>query len=259
MNYESELKIAREAAALAGAIQQEARNGQLDIERKADASPVTEIDKRCEQVIFETIQQAFPNDGFLGEETGQHDGSSGRRWIVDPLDGTRPFIRGIPTYSALIALEDNNRPVVGVIELPALGITYWAAKGSGAFKNGTPIRVSETATPDQVTGSALGYIQQAGTPRADALLNLMRQWDYNYGFMDGYTYGLIAEGAIDVCINLLDKAWDCAAAACIVTEAGGHYTDLDGIPSIHSGGIIISNEHIHDATLTALNGDPDKL
>lgn len=252
MNYERELETARKAAALAGTVQMQARRDRLLIECKSDASPVTEIDRRCERVIFDTLRDVFPNDGFLGEETGRRDGSSGRRWIVDPLDGTRPFIRGIPTHSALVALEENGCPVVGVIELPALNTTYWAAFGSGAYKNGESIRVSETAQFNQVTGSALGYIQEAGTPRAKALLNLMGQWEYVYGFMDGFTYGLIAEGALEVCVNLLDKAWDCAAAACVVTEAGGRFTDLDGKPTIHSGGIIISNGHVHDLTLEAL-------
>jgi len=164
MNYERELETARKAAALAGVLQMEAQRDRLQVERKSDASPVTEIDKRCEQVIFDTLRDVFPNDSFLGEETGQHHGPSGRCWIVDPIDGTRPFIRGIPTHSALVALEEDGRPVVGVIELPALTTTYWAAAGCGAFKNGKPIHVSDTAQLNQVTGSALGYIQEAGTP-----------------------------------------------------------------------------------------------
>ncbi len=144
MQYEKELAVARTAAVRAGSLQIEHRDNIPAIVRKDDDSPVTEVDRKCEALIRHALLEAFPSDGFLGEETGRQEGSSGRTWIVDPLDGTRPYIRGIPTYSALIALEDEDQPVVGVLHLPAMRETYWACRGGGAFLNGQPIRVSAT-------------------------------------------------------------------------------------------------------------------
>jgi histidinol-phosphatase len=253
MRYAKELELARATALEAGKIQLEGRPAARDIATKADLSPVTLTDRRCEALIRGALLLDFPRDSFLGEEDGAIPGESGRTWIVDPLDGTRPFLRGIPTHSALIALEEDGEPVVGVIHLPALGETYWAAKGSGAFLNGKPIRVSATADLSRAMGSALGYVEKCDLPVARRLLDLMRQWDYGYGFMDNYTYGSIAAGRIDVCVNLLDKAWDCAAAACIVAEAGGAWSDMHGVRSVHNGSIVLSNGVLHDEVIAQLN------
>lgn len=249
MAYGQESQIAQEAARKAGEIQLLHRNRLLHIENKSDASPVTEVDKHCEEVIRDMVRKHFPADGFLGEETGFDKGTSGRKWIVDPLDGTRPYIRGIPTYSALIALEDHDELVVGCMNLPALGETYWARKGAGAFLNDSPVHVSATPQMSRVLGSALGFIEKAGTPDTRALLKLMGAWGYAYGFMDAYTYGCIAAGRIDVSVNLLDKPWDCAAAVCIVREAGGRFSDLRGQDTIYTGSCILSNGFVHDAVL----------
>jgi histidinol-phosphatase len=249
MGYERELALAVSAAKKAGELQLNGRLSASDIQCKPDDSPVTIIDIACEQQIRAMLSAEFPADGFLGEESAAEAGISGRRWIVDPLDGTRPYIRGIPTYSALIALEDNGRPVVGVIHLPALGQTYTAAAGAGAFCNGAPIRVSTTARIGEVMGGALGFVEKADTAAGRSLLNLMRRWDYAYGFMDAYSYGCVAAGRLDACVNLLDKPWDCAAAACIVVEAGGRFSDIDGNETIHNGSIILSNGHLHDRLL----------
>jgi Archaeal fructose-1,6-bisphosphatase and related enzymes of inositol monophosphatase family len=249
MIYDQELQIAREAACKAGEIQLLHRNRLLHIENKSDASPVTEVDRLCEQVIRDIVRKHFPADGFLGEETGFDKGTSGRKWIVDPLDGTRPYIRGIPTYSTLIALEDHDELVVGCMNLPGQNETYWAHKGGGAFLNGNPVHVSATPQIPKVFGSGFGFIEKAGTPDAHALLKLMGTWGYAYGFMDAYTYGSIAAGRIDVSVNLLDKPWDCAAAVCIVREAGGRFSDLRGQNSIYTGSCILSNGFVHNAVL----------
>jgi histidinol phosphatase-like enzyme (inositol monophosphatase family) len=249
MLYDSELKAATAAALAAGAIQLDSRNEGLRIEIKHDKSPVTQVDKRCENVIRDALTKQFPHDGFLGEETTEEKGSSGRRWIVDPLDGTRPYIRGLPTHSVLIALEDGNELVVGCIHLPAMHETYRAQKGKGAFLNNGGIHVSSIKTLDRAMGSGLGFVEKAATTEGNSLVSLMQHWDYAYGFMDVFTYGCIAAGKIDVCVNLLDKPWDCAAAACIVTEAGGRFSDLSGNRSIYNGSIIMSNAFIHDAVL----------
>ena len=249
MPYNAELKVACDAALAAGAIHLRCRHNLPAVQMKHDSSPVTEIDKTCEAVIRDMLARQFPRDGFLGEETGAEAGQSGRKWIVDPLDGTRPYLRGIPTHSVLIALEDGDTLVVGCIHLPALGETYWALKGEGAFFNGALIQVSKTKDLARAMGSGIGFVEKAGSREAGRLLSVMKTWDYAYGFMDAYSYAGVACGRLDLCVNLLDKPWDLAAAACIVTEAGGSYSDVSGARSIYNGSAIISNGLLHDAVL----------
>jgi histidinol-phosphatase len=249
MAYDAEMKAAQEAALAAGAIQLEHRNRLLNIQKKTDASPVTEVDKKCETVIRDMLAKRFPADGFLGEETGSDSGHSGRKWIVDPLDGTRPYLRGIPTFSVLIALEDGNELVCGCMRLPALGETYRAQKGFGAFRNEERIHVSKTLELSMAMGSGLGFLENLSNVEGGQLLSCMKSWDYAYGFMDAYSYGCVACGRLDLCVNLLDKPWDCAAAACIITEAGGRFSDIKGSGSVYNGSFIISNGFVHDAVL----------
>ncbi len=249
VRYDAELKAARDTARAAGAIHLEYRYKLPAVQIKHDSSPVTEIDRACEVVIRDALAKQFPRDGFLGEETGVDEGQSGRRWIVDPLDGTRPYLRGIPTHSVLIALEAGDELVVGCIHLPVLDETYWAIKGGGAFFNGTQIQVSKTEDLDRAMGSAFGFVEKAGSREAGLLLSAMKSWDCAYGFMDAYSYAGVACGRLDLCVNLLDKPWDLAAAACIVTEAGGRFSDVNGLRSIYSGSAIISNGLLHDAVL----------
>jgi histidinol phosphatase-like enzyme (inositol monophosphatase family) len=250
VNYSTELSTALKAADIASAVQLKGSEKMLQIERKSDRSPVTQIDKECEDLIRDTILKKFPQDGFLGEETGQHNSNSSRKWIVDPLDGTRPFIRGIPTFSTLIALEDNGVPVVGVIQLPALNITCWATSQGGAFKNNSAIHVSSTDILSDSMGSALGFVEKADTDSGRALFTLMKSWDYSYGFMDAYSYVCVADGSLDCTVNLLDKAWDCAAAACIVSEAGGSFCDISGKRSVHEGTIVLCNGKLEQLILS---------
>jgi len=250
--YERELQKAIALATQAGKRQLTAQVQRRVFEIKADGSPVTTVDRECETLIREGLRSAFPEDGILGEEGGMQEGPSGRTWIVDPLDGTRPFIRGIPTYSCLIALEAVGEPVVGVIHLPALKETCWASSGGGAFQNDRPLRVSNTRTLSEAMGSGLGQVERLDTPIGKQLLATMHACDYAYGFMDNYTYACVAAGRLDFCINLLDKVWDCAAAACIVSEAGGAYSDINGNKTIHGGSIIVSNGFLHEAILAAL-------
>jgi|WetSurMetagenome_2_1015567.scaffolds.fasta_scaffold00150_8 histidinol-phosphatase len=249
MPYDKELNSALEAARAAGKIQIGSRGRIGAVQRKSDDSPVTAVDRKCEAIIRDALLKRFPADGFLGEETGCEAGTSGRTWIVDPLDGTRPYTRGIPTYSSLIALEDGDELAVGCMHLPALGETYWAKKGGGAFCNGIPIRVSREKRLSRVIGSGLGFVEKAAARDGKRLLSLMKTWDYAYGFMDAYSYGGVAYGRLDVCVNLLDKPWDCAAAACIVSEAGGAYSDVKGNRSVRNGSVILSNGFVHDAVV----------
>jgi len=243
------LNTALKAAREAGKIQLELSGASLNIERKGDCSPVTQVDKKCEEKIREIILGEFPNDSFLGEETGESGSSQTRRWIVDPIDGTRPYIRAIPTHSVLIGLEENGEPVVGVIYLPAMDIICCGSKGEGAFLNDKKIKVSSTDKLSAAMGSTLGLVEYADEPLGRSMLELMRAWDYTYGFMDAFSYVLLASGKLDICVNLLDKAWDCAAAACIITEAGGRFSDISGKKSVHGGSIVFTNGILHDDVL----------
>lgn len=249
--FDAELEVAKRAAHAAGAIHL-SRRGAGEVSFKADASPVTEVDRRCEALIRGELLGAFPADGFLGEESGSAAGSSGRTWIVDPLDGTRPYIRGIVTHAVLIALEDAAGPALGVIHLPAMDLTCWAARGGGAFCNGQPARVSATAALADALGSGLGFVQRFDEPIGARLFALLRRTGYSYGFMDAYSYVCLATGRIDFCVNLLDMPWDCAAAAAIVAEAGGRWSNADGAESVHRGTFVGSNGVLHQAVLDAL-------
>lgn len=250
MPYNQEISLALKIAEDAGAVQRQFAENLPTIEFKDDLSPVTSVDRECESLIRDRLLSAFPRDGFCGEESGTINGTSGRQWIVDPLDGTRPYLRGIPTYSVLIALEEAGEPVVGIIHHPAMNITCWAAQGSGAFLNGKPIRVSGTASLGKALGSAMGIIEKADSPEGQRLFKLAQTWDYTYGFMDAFTYVCVASGKIDIVVNLLDKPWDCASGACIVREAGGKFSDIMGKPTVHSGSIILSNGLLHDQALS---------
>lgn len=246
MAYTDELGVAVKAAQEAGGIQLENQHKVLNIELKQDRSPVTEVDRECEQLIRNELLSAFPDDGFIGEETGTLTGKSGRTWMVDPLDGTRPYIRGIPTYSVLIGLEDNGEFVAGVTHFPAKEECYRASKGNGAFCNNRKIHVSDTKDMSAVMGSSLGFIEKSGSTEGKKLLTLMQRWDYSYGFMDAYSYMCVASGKLDICIGLIDSPLDRASAACIITEAGGTYSDLQGNKTVHNSSFILSNGILHD-------------
>jgi len=236
--FEHELAVARDLCAEASNII--ASRG-FSIRLKNDQSPVTTIDTQCEQLYIDRLRRYFPTDAIVGEEYGEQHGSSGRRWIIDPIDGTRPFIRDIPTYSTMIALEAEGELVLGCIYLPGLSLSCWARKGHGAFLNAQPIRVSQTPTLQSAMVAALGTVHLRSEQRGQQLLTLLGNCDYPYGFMDSYSYVCVASGRLDAAISLLDKPWDSAAAACIVSEAGGAWSSIEGTESIFEGSFICSN------------------
>ena len=253
MRLKNELNCARKAAQAAADIQLDYLLHNKKVEIKPDHSPVSEVDKKCEALIIEQLHDAFPEDAFLGEETGAITGCSGRTWIIDPLDGTRPYLKGIPTYSILIALIEEDQPILGLMQLPGLNEIYHATIGGGAYCNGKRIHVSHTAHLNEAYGSAYGHIPRMHDPKGRATIESMHDWGFAMGFMDAYTYGCIASGKLDFCINLSDKPWDCAPAACIIKEAGGRYSDIDGNESIYNGSFVISNGVLHNQALNNLN------
>ncbi len=251
-NYAKELDVALDIIKKVGDFQLEKQATLKKINLKEDRSPVTEVDEASEAMIKDAFAAAFPEDGFFGEETGQTAGTNGRRWIVDPLDGTRPYIHKIPTYSTLIALEEDGEIVVAAVNFPGLGETYWATRGGGAFCNGQPIAVSKTAALGDAMGSALGAVEESHTDRGQRTIASLRQMDYIYGFMDAYSYMSVAAGKLDCCIALIDYPWDRAPAALIVEEAGGVYTTLEGERTIYGESFMVSNGAVQEELLESL-------
>ena len=248
-DYAQELSVAKAIAQKVGLYQLQQQDSLGKINLKEDRSPFTHIDTTSEEMIKEALLSAFVQDSFWGEESGKTAGSNNRQWIVDPLDGTRPYIHKIPTFSILIALEEEGELVVAVCHFPALNETYYATKNGGAFCNDRPISVSKTSEITDAMGSSLGLTETGGEQVSRELFSEMQRWDYVYGFMDAYSYMSVASGKLDLCITLIDFPWDRAPAALIVQEAGGVFSDLQGEKSIYGDQFIVSNGHLHTATL----------
>ncbi|RKN39930.1 histidinol-phosphatase [Micromonospora endolithica] len=237
--YADDLTLAHLLADAADAIST-ARFRALDlrVEAKPDLTPVSDADTAVEREIRALLATHRPGDGLLGEEYGEQPatGPDGRRWVVDPIDGTKNFVRGVPVWATLIALLEGDRPVAGLVSAPALGRRWWAARGAGAYAgpdagHGTPIRVSgvrDLADASFCYSSLEGW-EQAG--RLDAMLQVMRDTWRSRAYGDFYGYMLLAEGALDVMVEPELSLWDVAALVPIVTEAGGTFTTLDGAPA----------------------------
>ncbi len=235
MKYERELDFARRIAVMAGENARRIRAGGICAETKPDASPVTVADKENERLIREAIEIEFPNDSILGEEGSSKAGSSGRRWIIDPIDGTRDFVRGNRFWCVLIALEESDESLVGVAHFPMLNETYWASRGSGSYLNDERLRVSAIASFGECTFSPNGLHLAAARPHLPRVMELMqRSWSVR-------SYG----GALDACLVAAGKAeiwfepkvevWDLAPLKLIIEEAGGLFFALDGSRSIGKG------------------------
>jgi histidinol-phosphatase len=229
----------------------------LDVQLKPDRSQVTDADTRVERIVREHLAEARPEDSILGEEFGTQ-GSSNRQWIIDPIDGTSNFVRGVPIWGALIALVIDGVPEVGVVSAPALGRRWWAATGHGAWAqhdDGEPrrLRVSGIAELGDATLSynSLQHWDQYG--RLDQLIALSRTVGRTRAFGDLWSYMLLAEGAIDIAGEFDVKPWDIAALVPIVREAGGRVTDADGRDAIDTLSVIATNGLLHNAVLEHLH------
>jgi histidinol phosphatase-like enzyme (inositol monophosphatase family) len=235
------LDFAVEIAREAGAITYRHYQGSFVAERKADNSFVTVPDREAEAYLRARIVNAFPADAILGEEEGEQSGSSNRRWILDPIDGTYSFVHGVPLYGVLIGLELDREPVLGVVNLPALSEMVYAARGLGCFWNGEAARVSATSTLDQalLLSTDFGICEQYGFgPAAEAL---QRQVHSRRTWGDAYGHVLVATGRADIMLDPVMNVWDCAALLPILEEAGGTFTDWNGTRTIHGGNAISTN------------------
>ncbi|MFT4214115.1 MAG: inositol monophosphatase family protein [Microbacterium sp.] len=229
----------------------------LDVQVKADSTHVTEADLAAERAIRGILAAERPDDGIFGEEYGTT-GESTRQWIIDPIDGTANYLKGIPMWTTLIALTIDGVPRVGVASQPAIGRRWWAASGLGAWTNtpaGAPrrLRVSAVDAVAQASVSFQSIAQWDGAGRADDLLRLSRAVWRDRGYGDAWPYALLAEGRLELVAEFGVKEYDIAALVPIVHEAGGRFTDIDGADSLSSRSSLATNGVLHDRFLTLLN------
>ncbi|HEY2826812.1 MAG TPA: histidinol-phosphatase [Pirellulales bacterium] len=231
----------------------------LQVDLKQDATPVTIADREAEQLIRQRISAAFPDDALLGEELGEQPGKSSWRWIIDPIDGTKSFIHGVPLYAVLIGIDFQEQPRIGVIHLPALNHTVYAAAGQGAWqdranKTRQPVRVSQTKTLSHglfLTSGVSGFHKRGAWPAFECLTKtakLTRTWGDAYGYM------LVATGQAAAMVDPQMSIWDAAALLPILQEAGGTFTDWQGRPTIAAGEGIATNGLVLDEVLKLLRG-----
>ncbi|WP_216826441.1 inositol monophosphatase family protein [Euzebya pacifica] len=221
------------------------RDSSLAVDHKADDSPVTVADRAAETLLRQRITAAFPDDAIVGEEHDDVPGTSGRTWYLDPIDGTKSFVHGVPLFTTLIACDDADGPLVGLIAAPALEEITVAGRGAGCFHQDAPARVSQT------TDLSRAYVMTSGfewwpdhlRERAATSPFTMRTWG------DGYGYSLVATGRVEAMIDPEAAVWDLAPLPVIMTEAGGRFSSLDGGTSAHAQSALASNGHLHDALL----------
>jgi histidinol-phosphatase len=224
----------------------------LVVETKPDLTPVTEADRAVEAMVRDRIERERPGDAVLGEELGAV-GAGNRRWIVDPIDGTKGYARGIPVWATLLALEVDGDLVAGVVSAPALGARWWAARGAGAHRDGEAVTVSKVA---RIEDAHLAYdsVEAFEAIGLDAeFLALARRCWRARGFGDFWGHVLVADGSVDIAVEVGGLAvWDLAAVHVVVEEAGGRCTDLRGAARFDGGDVISTNGLLHDAVVAAL-------
>ena len=251
----ADLALARELADLAdGITTARFRAHDLTVRSKPDLSLVTDADRAVEQAIAQRLADQRPDDALVGEEFGQV-GDSRRRWVIDPIDGTHNYVRGVPVWATLVGLLNDREPVVGVVSAPALGQRWWAATGQGAFGQsfGAEPRRLRVSAVTSLADASMSYSSLRGwADRLPRLVELFERLWRSRAYGDFWSYMLLAEGAVDLAAEPELALWDMAALAPIVVEAGGRFTGLDGVDGVHQGSAAASNGLLHDALLAAL-------
>ena len=248
-----ELKAALAAARAASEVIRNYYRKNPGVRLKSDASPVTEADVLSEEAIRATLSERFPDYGFCGEETGTQRSGAENLWLVDPIDGTKAFVREIPFFSTQIALLRAGRLVLGVSSAPVYGELAWAEAGGGAFLNDRPIRVSRVARLADAALSTGNLKGAVGTPRWERLGQLISAAGYSRGYGDFMHYHLLARGAIEIVIESNVNILDIAALSVIVREAGGSFTDLEGREvGLDTASVLATNGALHATVLEAL-------
>jgi histidinol-phosphatase len=251
-----DVALALEMAEQADALTSD-RFGALDlaIETKPDLTPVTDADRSAEELLRSMLQTHRPDDAILGEEFGGTAMFAGRQWVLDPIDGTKNFVRGVPVWSTLIALLVDGVPIVGVVSAPALRRRWWAGTGEGAFGSfeGATRRLSVSGVND-VSSASLSFSDLTGWgERRSRFLELADAVWRVRGYGDFWSYCLLAEGAVDIVAEPDIKLWDLAALDVIVREAGGAFTSVDGSPGPHGGSALATNGRLHADVLARLS------
>ena len=243
------------AAEAAGEVAMRYYRGGFEVTIKPDQTPVTQADREAEQAIKAILRRACPDHGFLGEEFGE-EGPKERRFIIDPIDGTRNFVRRIPTWAVMIGLEEDGVVTAGAIFQPVTGVLHTASRGQGAFRDGERIRVSRVDALERalVVHSSLNFLRRSRY--WDGFLTLVDRTQVQRGFGDYSAYLWVAEGQGEIALSTTVKAWDVAAIKVIVEEAGGRLTDLDGRRGIYGTTVLASNGLLHDEALAALHARP---
>ncbi len=233
------------------------QHSNLDIQRKSDDSPVTAADREAEKLLRQRIAEVFPDDAIVGEEFDDIEGTSEFQWILDPIDGTKSFICGVPLYGNLVAVAQNNRATVGVMNFPALGEQIYAETGRGAWyvhSDGSTTKASVSNCDD--LGNAVFLTSEVATfyqlNREAAYFGLQSKSKLARTWGDCYGYSLVATGRADVMVDPEMSVWDAAALQPILQEAGGEFTDWSGTPTIHSGEGVGTNRHLLNQVLEIL-------
>jgi histidinol-phosphatase len=231
----------------------------LNVDTKPDLTPVTDADRSVETALRETLAQQRPDDPVLGEEFGGTTAFAGRQWVIDPIDGTKNFVRGVPVWATLIALLRDGVPVVGAVSAPALQRRWWAGAGEGTFASFTghsPRRVSVSSVAD-LESASLSFSSLSGWAKLGQRDRFVELTDAVWrvrAYGDFLSYCLLAEGAVDIAAEPEVSLWDLGALDIVVREAGGVFTSIDGTPGPHGGSAVATNGLLHEAVLARLNG-----
>ena len=235
MPYSQEIETARRIAKLSAELALRHQKAGIFAENKPDDSPVTIADKECEKLIAKLLEEAFPDDGILGEEGSTKESKNGRRWIIDPIDGTRDFVRGNPLWSVLIALEKDGEVQAGVVHLPLMGNTCWGARGGGSFRNDIRLRVSSIDKPENAVISLNSLNRTKNALLMTSYLSSFWAFRCLGGTPDAM---MVAEGQMDAWVEPKVAPWDMAAAQLILEEAGAVFFAFSGKRSIYEGNCV---------------------
>ncbi len=261
VRYDDDLRLAHVIADQVDAVTLDRfRALDLRVETKPDLTPVTDADQAAEEVVRTQLARTRPRDAVHGEEFGVT-GHGARRWVVDPIDGTKNYVRGVPVWATLLALMDGDEVVLGVVSAPALHRRWWAATGSGAWtgralSSAEQIHVSavDRLSDASFSYSEIGEWEDAG--RLGGFLDLSKRVWRTRGYGDFWSYALVAEGAVDIAAEPALQLWDMAALVPLVTEAGGRFTSIRGVPGPHGGSALATNGLLHDEVLEILDPLP---
>jgi histidinol-phosphatase len=258
-SYDDDLRFAHVLADAADDITTKRfRSLDLRVDTKPDLTPVSDADQATEDSLRNILRRSRPRDAVIGEESGQT-GKGPRRWVIDPIDATKNYVRGIPVWATLIGLMDGDDVVAGVVTAPALGRRWWAAAGGGAWagkslSKATRCRVSDVSELSDASLSYSGIGGWAKAGRLDGFMSLTQAVWRTRAFGDFWSHMLVAEGSVDVSAEPEVSLWDLAALQVIVQEAGGRFTSLDGVATPEGGSVVCTNGRLHDEVLARLAG-----